>query len=65
MINERFISEGIPIEGVIAIGGVAKKNHFVMQIVADVLNMPIKVAASEQTMRPGFCNVRCSCSRCL
>ena len=53
MINERFISQGIRIEGVIAIGGVAKKNPFVMQIVADVLNMPIKVAASEQTCALG------------
>jgi L-ribulokinase len=53
MINERFISEGIRIDGVIAIGGVAKKNPFVMQIVADVLNMPIKVAASEQTCALG------------
>jgi L-ribulokinase len=49
MINERFISEGIRIDGVIAIGGVAKKNPFVMQIVADVLNIPIKVATSDQT----------------
>ena len=53
MINERFISEGIRIDGVIAIGGVAKKNPFVMQIVADVLNMPLKVAASEQTCALG------------
>ena len=53
MINERFISEGIRIDGVIAIGGVAKKNPFVMQIVADVLNMPIKVATSEQTCALG------------
>jgi L-ribulokinase len=53
MINERFISEGVRIEGVIAIGGVAKKNPFVMQIVADVLNMPIKVAISDQTCALG------------
>jgi L-ribulokinase len=53
MINDRFISEGIRIDGVIAIGGVAKKNPFVMQIVADVLNMPIKVAKSEQTCAMG------------
>jgi L-ribulokinase len=53
MINERFISEGTKIEGVIAIGGVAKKNPFVMQIVADVLNMPIKVAKSDQTCALG------------
>jgi len=53
MINERFISEGIPVEGVIAVGGVAKKNPFVMQTVADVLNMPIRVARSEQTCALG------------
>ena len=53
MINDRFISEGIRIDGVIAIGGVAKKNPFVMQIVADVLNMPIKVASSDQTCALG------------
>ena len=53
MINDRFVSEGIRIDGVIAIGGVAKKNPFVMQIVADVLNMPIKVAKSDQTCALG------------
>ena len=53
MINDRFISEGVRIDGVIAIGGVAKKNSFVMQIVADVLNMPIKVARTDQTCALG------------
>jgi len=53
MINERFISEGVRIDGVIAIGGVAKKSPFVMQIVSDVLNMQIKVAKSDQTCALG------------
>ncbi len=53
MINERFISEGMRIDGVIAIGGVARKNPFVMQIVADVLNMPIRVVRSDQTCALG------------
>jgi L-ribulokinase len=53
MINDRFISEGVKIDGVIAIGGVAKKNPFVMQIVADVLNVPIRVASSDQTVALG------------
>jgi L-ribulokinase len=53
MINDRFISEGIRIDSVIAIGGVAKKNPFVMQIVADVLDMPIRVANSDQTCALG------------
>ena len=54
MINDRFISEGVRIDGIIALGGVAKKSEFVMQIVADVLNMPIKVARSEQACALGF-----------
>jgi L-ribulokinase len=53
MINERFVSEGVRIDGIIALGGVAKKSPFVMQIVADVLNMPIKVARSEQASALG------------
>jgi len=53
MINERFISEGVRIDGVIATGGVAKKNPYVMQVVANVLGMPIKVAASDQTCALG------------
>lgn len=52
-IVDRFISEGIPIKGVIALGGVAKKSPFVMQTVADVLNMPILVARSEQACALG------------
>ncbi len=52
-ISDRFISEGIPINGVIAIGGIAKKSTFVMQTMADILNAPIKVARSEQACALG------------
>lgn len=52
-INDRFMDEGVRIDGVIALGGVAKKSPFVMQIVADVLDMPIKVARSEQACALG------------
>ena len=52
-IVDRFIEEGVKIEGVIALGGVAKKAPFVMQIHADVLNMKIKVARSDQTCALG------------
>jgi len=38
---------------VIAMGGITQKNPFVMQVIADVLNMPIKVTASEQTCALG------------
>lgn len=52
-IIERFKEEGIPILGVIALGGVAKKSPFVMQTLADVLNMPIKVIRSENACALG------------
>lgn len=48
-IVDRFREEGIEIKNVVALGGVAKKSDFVMQVMADVLNMPIQVARSEQT----------------
>ncbi len=48
-IVDRFAREGVEIKEVIGLGGVAKKSPFVMQTLADVLNMPIKVARTEQT----------------
>jgi L-ribulokinase len=53
MIVDRFVDEGVRIDGVIALGGVAKKSPLVMQIVADVLDKPIKVARSEQAVALG------------
>jgi L-ribulokinase len=52
-IVERFRSSGIPIKGVIAIGGVAKKSPFVMQTVANVLNVDIAVSAADQAVALG------------
>lgn len=48
-IVDRFIQQNIPVKELIGIGGVARKSPFVMQMLADVLNMPIKINASEQT----------------
>ena len=47
-INERFEQEGVKINTVIGIGGVARKSTFVMQTLANVLDMPIKIARSDQ-----------------
>jgi len=47
-IVDRFQEEGVKIEKVIGIGGVARKSPFIMQTLANVLNMPIVVAASDQ-----------------
>jgi L-ribulokinase len=52
-IVDRFIAEGVRIDGIVALGGVAKKSSFVMQVVADVLNKPILVARSEQACALG------------
>jgi L-ribulokinase len=52
-IVERFREEGVAIEGIIGVGGVARKSPFIMQIIADVLNMPIHVPLSEQSVALG------------
>ncbi len=52
-INDRFESEGVPIKQIIAIGGIPQKSSFVMQVVADVLNRPIKVCGSDQACALG------------
>ncbi len=52
-IVDRFISEGVPIKQIIGIGGVSKKSPYVMQMLADVLNMPIKIVTSEQACALG------------
>lgn len=47
-IVERFKEEGIEINTIVGLGGVAKKSRLVMQTMSNVLDMPIKVATSEQ-----------------
>jgi len=47
-IVDRFIQNGVEIKEIIGIGGIALKSPFVMQTLADVLDMPIKVAKAEQ-----------------
>ncbi|MDR1414183.1 MAG: ribulokinase [Odoribacteraceae bacterium] len=52
-IVERFTENGIEIKEVIGIGGIARKSPFVMQTLADVLGMPIKVLKSDQACALG------------
>jgi L-ribulokinase len=52
-IVDRFKEEGIPVKGLIGMGGVAKKSPFIMQMMADVMNMPIRIHRSEQTCALG------------
>ena len=52
-IVERFKSEGVRIDNVIGIGGIALKSPFVMQTLSNVLNMPIKVCNTDQACALG------------
>ncbi len=52
-IVERFIEQGIPVKGLIGLGGVAKKSSYIMQVMADVMYMPIRIHKSEQTCALG------------
>jgi L-ribulokinase len=52
-IVDRFNEQGIEIKGLIGLGGVAKKSPYIMQVMADVMNMPIRVHKSEQTCAMG------------
>jgi len=52
-IVDRFNEEGVPVKGLIGLGGVAKKSPFIMQMMADIMNMPIRIHKSEQTCALG------------
>ena len=52
-IVDRFVENGIEIKEVIGIGGISIKSPFVMQTLANVLGMPIKVAKTEQACAYG------------
>ena len=52
-IVEHMKEQGLHIDSVNAIGGITKKAPFVMQTLADVLNMPIRVLRSEQACALG------------
>ncbi len=52
-IVERFRGEGVRIDKVIGIGGIALKSPFVMQILSDILEMPIQVCRTDQACALG------------
>ncbi len=47
-IIENYRKNGVPVEEFYAAGGISQKNPLIMQIYADVLNMPVKIAGSDQ-----------------
>jgi L-ribulokinase len=52
-IIDRFTEEDIPVKGLIGLGGVAKKSPFIMQMMADITGIPIRIHKSEQTCALG------------
>jgi L-ribulokinase len=52
-IVNRFKGQGVPVKGLIGLGGVARKSSYVMQTMADVMDMPIRIHKSEQTCAAG------------
>ena len=61
-IINRIEEYGVPINEVVTTGGLAVKNNTLMQIYADVLNRPLKVAISDQTCAVGAAMFGASCS---
>lgn len=47
-IMEHLDKEGVKVTEVIGVGGISLKSPYVMQILSDVMGVPIKVAATEQ-----------------
>ena len=60
-IINRIEQYGVPINEIVTTGGLAVKNHTLMQIYADVLNRPLKVALSDQTCAVGAAIFGASC----
>lgn len=52
-ILEVFEQAGIRIRTIAACGGIARKNPFIMQLYADILQRPIRASASEQASASG------------
>lgn len=53
VIMERYEQYGVPVERIVACGGVSAKNRMLMQIYADVLGRPLMLSRSSQTCALG------------
>lgn len=47
-IIDLLLNEGVTIKSIVAVGGIAKKSPYIMQLMADALRIPIKVSKSTQ-----------------
>ena len=61
-IVERFQDNSVTIQEIVGVGGIAKKSPFLVQAMADILELPIKVVDSDQTPALGaaiYASVAC------
>lgn len=52
-IYERYIEDGVPVEKILAVGGIARKSPFVMQTMADVIGVEVNVADADEACALG------------
>ncbi|MGM5631845.1 ribulokinase [Apibacter raozihei] len=52
-IIDRFVNNGVELKEIIAVGGISQKSPYVMQVMADVIGMPIKVIATREACALG------------
>jgi L-ribulokinase len=53
MIVDCFNDQQVKVKGLIGLGGVARKSPFIMQMMADVMAMPIRIHQAEQSCATG------------
>ena len=52
-ILERLRASGVQVDEVVSLGGIAGKSPYVMQVMADAMDMPIRVSAAEEACALG------------
>lgn len=63
-IIERFREQELEIKGIIGVGGISRKSKYVMQTMANVLNIPIRVNKTDQVCARGAAMLAATAAGC-